>query len=168
MQEQLEAYSRFSLIEQQANLFASAFLLPESSFASDFTPSLDALRDLKRKWFVSIGAMVQRGRQLNLINDTQERNLWRQIGRRKWRTREPLDDVLPVEEPEFIRRSIGLLEKRGLSSANDIAFQLGLTEAEVVDLTGINHRMELSLSTETHDASRACHQEQPTTILFPG
>ncbi|MCI0334189.1 MAG: ImmA/IrrE family metallo-endopeptidase [Planctomycetes bacterium] len=166
-QEQLETYSRFSLIEQQADVFAAAFMMPASSFANDFTPSLDVLRDLKRKWFVSIGAMVQRGRQLNLINDVQQRNLWRQIGRRKWRTREPLDDVLPVEEPEFIRRSVALLEKRGLSSVQDIAFQLALSEDEVIGLAGIESRMELTLSSDSGETCRASHHEHPTTIPFP-
>jgi Zn-dependent peptidase ImmA (M78 family)/DNA-binding XRE family transcriptional regulator len=166
--DELESYSRFSLIEQQADAFAGAFLLPTSTFASDFSPSLDVLRDLKRKWYVSIGAMVKRGRQLNLISDTQERNLWRQIGRRKWRTREPLDDVLPVEEPEFIRRSIALLEKRGLSSAQDIAFQLGFTEEEVIDLVGIRHRMEESVRPSNRETSQKRMAEKaPATIRFP-
>jgi Zn-dependent peptidase ImmA (M78 family) len=165
--EQLESYSRFSLIEHQADVFAAAFLMPATSFSNDFTPSLDGLRDLKRKWYVSIGAMVKRGRQLNLINDVQERNLWRQIGRRKWRTREPLDDILPVEEPEFIRRSVSLLEKRGLSSAQDIAFQLGFFEDEVIGLSGISHRMELTLSDNERSGGQESHHERPATLLFP-
>lgn len=165
--EQLESYSRFSLIERQADIFASSFLLPASSFANDFVPALDALRDLKRKWYVSIGAMVRRGRQLNLITDVQERNLWRQIGRRKWRTREPLDDVLPPEEPEFIRRSIALLEKRGISSVCDIAFQLGLFAAEVSQLAGIDDcRMEQQLSADRINEHAGDH-EHPATIPFP-
>jgi Zn-dependent peptidase ImmA (M78 family)/transcriptional regulator with XRE-family HTH domain len=168
--EQLGIYSRFSWIEQQADMFASAFLLPAGSFARDFVPSLDVLRDLKKKWYVSIGAMVRRGRQLNLITEVQERNLWRQIGRRKWRTREPFDDILPPEEPEFVRRSIALLEKRGLSSVNDVAFQLGLTNKEVVKLSGINSRLE-SILLEGSSQPRSFAEsldEHPATIPFPG
>ena len=165
-QEQLESYNRFSLMEQQADWFAAAFLLPESSFANDFSPRLDALRDLKRKWYVSIGAMVKRGRQLNLITETQERSLWRQIGRRKWRTREPLDDLLPVEEPEFIRRGINLLEERGISSVQDIAFQLGLTETDVTELAGISVRLEQQVSPD-HERGQKPARELPATIPFP-
>lgn len=138
-------YSRFSLLEQQADTFASAFLMPASSFANDFSPSLEELRTLKRRWLVSIAAMVKRGRQLNLLSDVQEKNLWRQIARRKWRTREPLDDVLPPEEPEFVRRSVSLLEKRGLSSTRDIAFHLGLTPAETSSLCGVVDHSEPEL-----------------------
>lgn len=163
--DELRYYSRFSMIEQQADVFAAAFLLPASTFADDFVPSLDGLRDIKRRWQVSIGAMVKRGRQLNLISEIQEKNLWRQIGKRKWRTREPLDDVLPPEEPEFIRRSIALLENRGLSSARDIAFQLGLSEAEIVELCGISNRMELSLANESE--KEGTHSADLSIIPFP-
>lgn len=164
-EQQLSEYSRFSLVEQQAHAFGSAFLLPESTFSSDFVTSLDGLRDLKRKWLMSIGAMVKRGRQLNLISETVEKNLWRRIGRRKWRTREPLDDVLPPEEPEFIRRSVRLLEERGLSSPKDIAFQLTLSEREVVQLCSITDRMEVKLIDE---ASREkTPEDSPSIIPFP-
>jgi Zn-dependent peptidase ImmA (M78 family)/DNA-binding XRE family transcriptional regulator len=144
--ETLGEYSRFSAIERQADRFAVAFLLPASSFADEFAPSLEVLRELKRKWRVSIAAMVMRGRDLKLLSEDDEQRLWRQIGRRKWRIREPLDDVLPPEEPEFIRRSIRLLEERGISSSRDIAFQLGLSEADVVTLCGIaSHTVESSI-----------------------
>jgi Zn-dependent peptidase ImmA (M78 family)/transcriptional regulator with XRE-family HTH domain len=166
LQEQLGIYSRFSLIERQADTFAAAFLLPASSFIDDFIPSLDGLRDLKRKWQVSIASMIMRGRQLNLLSDLQEKNLWRQIGRRKWRTREPLDDVLPVEEPEYVRRSITLLEKRGLSSVRDIAFQLGISEVDVVRLCGIQERMEIRLAAEEHHDIADHEEEQNDTIPF--
>jgi Zn-dependent peptidase ImmA (M78 family)/transcriptional regulator with XRE-family HTH domain len=164
--EELVNYSRFSLIEQQANAFAAAFLMPASTFSEDFIPSLDGLRDLKRKWLVSIGAMVHRGRSLNLISEVQEKNLWRQIGRRKWRTREPLDDLLPPEEPEYLRKSVALLEKRGISSARDIAFQLGLSESEVNDLCCINKRMELDLAMEPGEKATESHDSR-AIIPFP-
>ncbi len=75
--------------------------------------------------------------------------------------------MLPVEEPEFIRRSISLLEKRGLSSVQDIAFQLALSEVEVIDLVGINHRMEESLSSDVQIQGRATRHRHPATIPFP-
>lgn len=164
--DQLGDYSRFSMLEQQANAFSSAFLMPESTFSIDFVASLDVLRNLKRKWQVSIAAMVMRGRQLNLISEVQEKNLWRKIGRRKWRTREPLDDVLPPEEPEFLRRSIFLLEKRGLSSVRDIAFQLGLSEQEVVELCSITDRMEVRLVDDAEQDEGDANNDHLSIIPF--
>ena len=49
------------VIESQANAFAAEFLMPSDSFAADLRViSLDALKGLKRRWGVSIGAMLHR------------------------------------------------------------------------------------------------------------
>lgn len=159
-------YNRFSLMEQQADTFAAAFLMPAATFANDFSPSLEVLRSLKRKWLVSIAAMVKRGRQLNLISEPQEKNLWRQIARRKWRTREPFDDLLPPEEPEFVRRSISLLERRGLSSTREIAFHLGLTEIEVSQLCGAMPCLEPELISELAATPKGNDAEHTVLRLF--
>lgn len=160
-------YSRFSVMEQQADTFASAFLMPAATFADEFTPSLELLRGLKQKWLVSIAAMVKRGRQLNLVSEVQEKNLWRQIARRKWRTREPLDDVLLPEEPEFVRRSLTLLEQRGLSSVADVAFHLGLTVSEISHLCGLVDVIEPPLLKESPNDSVGRDADQ-LIIHFPG
>ena len=56
----------FKQIEQQAQLFAGAFLLPAAPFADDFfAASLDTLQEMKPRWKVSIGAMMMRAKHLN-------------------------------------------------------------------------------------------------------
>lgn len=98
------------LLEEQAHTFAGSFLLPASTFADDFfVPTLDAIRALKSKWLVSVGAMIKRARQLGLIGGEQERRLWINYSRRGWRAKEPLDDELPVERPRLLSRSIELI-----------------------------------------------------------
>ena len=98
------------LIEDQAHMFAGSFLLPASTFADDFyVPTLDSIRILKSKWMVSIGAMIKRAAQLDLITSEQERRLWINYSRRGWRRREPLDDELPIEQPRLLSRSIELI-----------------------------------------------------------
>lgn len=68
-------------IENEANQFAAAFLMPAESFYIDLkNPTrLESYRTLKRKWRVSIGAMVMRAKQLNRINSTQYQNLYKSI-----------------------------------------------------------------------------------------
>jgi Zn-dependent peptidase ImmA (M78 family)/DNA-binding XRE family transcriptional regulator len=105
------------LVEQQAHLFAGAFLLPAPTFAEDFyVPTLDSIRRLKSRWKVSIGAMIKRARQLELMTDEQERRLWINYSRRGWRTGEPLDDVLSPKEPQLLRRAIEVLVDEGIAS----------------------------------------------------
>ncbi len=90
--------SDFTKIENQANSFASAFLLPKNSFAADVSKhpsSLEYYCSLKLKWNVSMSAMMIRAKNLGLINSNDYQNLMRKMAYRKWRTREPYDDLKP-------------------------------------------------------------------------
>lgn len=128
----------FKLIEAQADRFAGAFLLPSSSFPEDFyLPSLDGLRPLKAKWRVSIASMIKRAAHLNLISEDQERKLWINLSRRKWRSKEPLDDVLEPEEPRFVRRSVELLITKGIVAPNELPLGLALADHDIEELTGL-------------------------------
>ena len=57
--------------EDQANRFAAAFLLPRAGFAREYghRPRLSwgHLRDLKKRWGVSLAALVRRAYDLRLI-----------------------------------------------------------------------------------------------------
>jgi Zn-dependent peptidase ImmA (M78 family) len=128
----------FKLIESQAHRFAAAFLLPLESFAEDFfAASLDALRAIKNKWKVSIGMMIRRARQAELISEETERRLWIGYGRRKWRTREPLDDILEPEYPRIIGRALQLLLSSGGQSAEDVVGRLCLSRQDIETLAGV-------------------------------
>ncbi|QDX24822.1 ImmA/IrrE family metallo-endopeptidase [Sphingomonas suaedae] len=99
-------------IERQADRFAGAFLLPKHSFPNEvFSPRLDAFVELKRRWKVSIGAMVYRCSDLGIFDENQILNLRKQISFRKWRTKEPLDDprIIPVESPRLLAKAFGLV-----------------------------------------------------------
>ena len=129
----------FALIESQAHRFASAFLMPEASFADSlFAVSIDSFRVLKERWRVSIAAMIMRSAELRLINDEQQKRLWMNLGRRKWRTREPLDDSLEVERPRLLRRCMEMLLERRVIGQNDVPFQLGISSTDVEQLAGLN------------------------------
>lgn len=129
----------FSLIETQAHRFASAFLLPAKTFSDElYSPSLDGFRTLKEKWRVSIGAMIKRAAQLGIIGEAHERRLWMNIGRRKWRTKEPLDDTLKPEQPCFLRRSVELLITKGIISPNELPLRLALAARDIEELTGLD------------------------------
>ena len=68
--------------EDEANLFASEFLLPRKAFLSDlqlYANRLNRYVELKRKWKVSIAAMVMRAHSLKAISDSQYQYLMRQF-----------------------------------------------------------------------------------------
>lgn len=100
----------FKLIEKQAHYFAGAFLLPAGTFSQHVrVPTLDGLLLLKRVWGVSVAGMIRRCRHLGLITESREQQLWQNYSRRGWRPLEPLDDELPPEEPQLLRRAVELI-----------------------------------------------------------
>ena len=61
-----------SKLEDEANRFAGAFLLPAESFGGDvFSSSIDHFIQLKAKWKVSIAAMIYRCQSLNFLSVNQ-------------------------------------------------------------------------------------------------
>jgi Zn-dependent peptidase ImmA (M78 family)/transcriptional regulator with XRE-family HTH domain len=127
------------LIEEQAMLFAGAFLLPASSFASSIGDcSLDHLAAIKPKWGVSVGAMIKRLGTLNLVSDNNERNLWKYYSYRKWRGNEPHDDSIVVERPENLLSSIEILAQDDPITLAEIMDQVGVDASYVAELTGVD------------------------------
>jgi Zn-dependent peptidase ImmA (M78 family)/transcriptional regulator with XRE-family HTH domain len=125
-------------LEWQAFRFGSAFLLPENSFPNElWAPTLDAFRALKERWKVSIGAMVKRCQELNILDDDETKRMWMNYGRRGWRTEEPLDDRLPVEKPRLLSRSIELLIKERVKTREQILLDLPYSQTDIEELTGL-------------------------------
>ena len=113
---ELEDKATLKRIEREADRFAGAFLLPQRSFPNEvYTPRLDAFIPLKKRWRVSIQAMIYRCADLGLFDADQVLNLRKQISFRKWRTKEPLDDpsIIPLEQPGLLRRGIKLILEGG-------------------------------------------------------
>lgn len=110
----LEELSReeFKKQEKQANNFAAAFLLPKEAFLKDvslYPKDLKYYIELKRKWKVSISAMLIRANKLGVINDNQYQYLVKQMAFNKWRQNEPLDNVIVKQEPILLNKSIEML-----------------------------------------------------------
>lgn len=123
----------FKEIERQAFYFAGAFLMPEESFPNEvWAPSLNTFLALKERWKVSIGAMIMRFKNLELLSDEHTLRLWKAYSARGWRKSEPLDGKLPIENPRILSRSIKLLYDEGIRSKNEMldAFRLNSLDVE--------------------------------------
>jgi Zn-dependent peptidase ImmA (M78 family)/transcriptional regulator with XRE-family HTH domain len=128
----------FKMIENQANRFASAFLLPADSFRADLgVLTLDRCVAIKSKWRVSVQAMLMRAGQIGVVSVEQEKRHWMNLGRRKWRTREPLDDSLPPEHPKFLAKSVELLVRENIVDPLDIPRRVTLAASDVEELAGL-------------------------------
>jgi Zn-dependent peptidase ImmA (M78 family)/transcriptional regulator with XRE-family HTH domain len=125
----------FKGTEQQANRFASAFLVPRSKFADDFSmPTLDAFLTLKNKWLVSVGMLIKRAFDLGFISEEHYRRLWINYNRRGWRREEPLDNKLPVEQPVLLRRACRLVVESKVRTPEQILMEIPLAPKDIEEL----------------------------------
>lgn len=109
--------------ENEANAFAAAFLLPAEAFGNDVAPYPNRLShyvELKKKWNVSIMAMILRAHALKYVSPNQYAYLMRLMSTNGYRQKEPLDDVIEYKHPHALKQSINLLLENGNMSGEDI------------------------------------------------
>lgn len=77
-------------IEDEANRFAGAFLLPQREI-KPYLRRLDiaSIANLKRHWRVEMSAILMRAQQLETITTADSRALWIEMSRNDWKKREP-------------------------------------------------------------------------------
>ncbi len=130
---------RHNQLEKQAHHFAGAFLLPAETFSAEVrTPiTLDDLLLLKRRWGVSVAAMVMRLRALKILDEDGAQSLFKRRSAR-WGTKaEPGDgDRLP-EQPRLLRRSIDLLIDENVMPREAISRHIGLAAFDIEKLAGL-------------------------------
>jgi Zn-dependent peptidase ImmA (M78 family)/transcriptional regulator with XRE-family HTH domain len=100
--------------EDQANRFASAFLLPRSSFVHEFPRSrfLDwtGIFALKLRWKVAAAAILRRAYDLRMISADQYRTGYIHLSKSGQRRQERYDDVIASETPELLPRALVALD----------------------------------------------------------
>lgn len=146
--EDIEALSKeeFKIREKEANDFAAAFLLPEKTFKKDAEKgqaSIPFYRQLKKKWKVSIAAMIRRAEKLGIITMEDYQFLIRQMQRRGLRKEEPLDDSLFTAAPALLKASVLMLLQEKVFTPqefmDELSFNYGLSinATEVEFLLGL-------------------------------
>ncbi len=103
-------------VEDEANRFASEFLLPKKEIINSLRHlNFQKLGELKRYWKVSMKSLVYRARQLKAIDERQYRNLMINFSKRGMTKSEPIP--LPEERPFIIDEVIKLhLNELGYSN----------------------------------------------------
>ncbi|MCM3452755.1 XRE family transcriptional regulator [Heyndrickxia oleronia] len=137
----------FKQIEQEANDFAAAFLLPKESFKRDVSihpADLMYYKQLKKKWCVSIGAMVMRAFKLGEISEGTYQYMQRSISQKGWRTKEPFDDVKDINDPIAMKQAVELLIENDYVTGDELMYKLSkhyglsLFREEVEELLGLD------------------------------
>lgn len=132
-------------LEDEANFFAGALLLPRTAFVREFgyqpRVSFDHLTQLKVRWRVSIAAIVRRAYDLQLISAVEYRRL-NILLRQDLHRGEPAEP--PDEPPELFSIALeAISESRGIGPA-DLISQLGWSAELFERVTGFTAAGEQS------------------------
>ncbi len=105
-------------VEQQAHYFAAAFLMPASDIAHELPARADwpKLFDLKRKWQVSLGALLMRARALGRMSESQYLTAVKAASARGWRRVEPVPLGRPEQPTQFPRLLTTLTARRAAAA----------------------------------------------------
>lgn len=101
--------------------------MPESSFVKDisFDPqNLNYYVQLKKKWKVSIGAMLYRSCDLKVISQNQYQYLIRIMQNKGWRKSEPLDNVLLSPVPTMFADAVDVLLTNNVFTPKEFVAEL--------------------------------------------
>lgn len=87
-------------LENEADQFAYAFLMPEEEFANTLLgDKLDYFVQMKRLWKVPIATLIKRAEEIDLIDQDGIARLKNQYVLKRWIRKEPLDSMIEIEYP---------------------------------------------------------------------
>jgi Zn-dependent peptidase ImmA (M78 family) len=116
--------------EQEADMFASAFLMPRASVLAHAPRNATVERLIRAKafWNVSVGALARRMAELGLVSEWQYRTLAIEIQNRGFRTAEP--ESSPREMSLVFDKVFSALSAEGIRK-QDVARELAWPVAEL-------------------------------------
>lgn len=119
--------------EKEAQAFAGAFLMPTASMRAlgRITPNLNFIMSLKKKWSVSLAAMVVRLHQVGLLTYYHYNRLYVELSKKGFRTNEPAG--IKPESSQVWQKVFAQLRREG-RSVQSLADELLLPVDEIVKL----------------------------------
>lgn len=83
--------------------------------------------------------MIMRAGELGSISEPQKASLMITLGRKRWRQREPFDNDVEPEQPQFFSKSCQLIVTELRMSRTDVLGELSLDKSDVESILGLNH-----------------------------
>jgi Zn-dependent peptidase ImmA (M78 family)/DNA-binding Xre family transcriptional regulator len=125
-------------VSKEANAFAAEFLMPANEIVKDFKDgiTIPLLGELKRKWKVSMIALLYRADDLGLVTANQKRYMLQQFNQLQIRRREPLELDVAKEEPRLIKQWMGEYRQKTKLGTVEMAAVLCLEVDDFLELYG--------------------------------
>lgn len=146
------------IIEQDAETFASYFLMPEQAMRRECyaVKSLDALLMMKTRWGTSAQSILYHLINIGCMDQELGERLLRSMYRKGWRSHEPGDDEIPHEMPGLIKDALTMLIDNKIKTREEILDELSLPASDICDLCGFSRTF--------FDV----HPQRPTLTLIKG
>lgn len=128
-------------IEEQADRFASEFLMPQKDILPSLRDaSMQKFAALKLYWKTSMASLIKRASDLGTITDRQTKYFWMQMGKLGYRTIEPPELAPPVEKPWLLENIIETYHHELKYSVKDMSevLNLNMFEFKNIYLRGFN------------------------------
>ena len=124
--------------EDQADRFASEFLMPEAEIRPQLKArlTLERLGELKRYWKVSIAALIKRASQLGIIDDKRMTSFYKMLAARGWRKVEPLP--IKPEKPTVLQDVIDTHQRVHKYSLEELSKLARLKVRDFVSTFGVS------------------------------
>lgn len=121
-------------VEAQAHRFAGAFLGPADALGPEMPPNLDWGRylHLKRRWGISMAALVRRAKDLGVIDDRMYTRAMKQRSAHGWRLVEPGSGDRAPPVPRYLMTAASLAE----TDVDELADRAHLPRAVVDRIVG--------------------------------
>lgn len=118
--------------EQQANRFASSFLLPRRTFVEECPTrwNLAVFQSLKREWRVSIQALIYRAQELGMLSRASAKRAYMELNKRGMRKDEGAE--WDLVGPQALTKALALAENKLPLSA--LANELAVSEDLVAEI----------------------------------
>ncbi|NJC70861.1 ImmA/IrrE family metallo-endopeptidase [Planosporangium thailandense] len=134
------------ILERQATAFASEFLAPTNVLGDELPTRLDfdRLHELKRRWGISLKALIYRGHAIGVYREHSYRRGMNLLA--EWGDPEP-GDIGPRETPSLLGKAVDLLAGQQFS-VHDVAAQTTLptTLVQAVIEAGSDPRPRLTIT----------------------
>lgn len=128
--------------EDQAHRFAGAFLFPRGAVLREFPRGSfidwNALYALKKRWKISVRAMVRRGYDLGILTPAQYRTANIHLVKSGQTKVERFDDdgSMPIEEPELLASALQALNDSVWGGLAAVADEVGFSRSTLERVTG--------------------------------
>lgn len=123
-------------MEKEADLFASELLMPSIDIKTQLEYiDLAKLAFLKRRWKVSMAALIMKSGSTNVITENQKRYLLMQMAKMGYKMREPKELDVPIEKPFLFKEIIRVFQEELGYNDEELKKLLFMNEEELYSIT---------------------------------